>query len=71
MTKMFALGALGAGAYGAVRAVRRAAAKKQQVDQFDLSDLDEPVVVAEEVVVVTESGPYEIDMELIPADYRS
>lgn len=70
MTKLFALGglgALGAGAVVAIRAARRASARKQQIDAFDYGDLDEPVIV-EEVVVVTEAGPYEIDMELIPAD---
>lgn len=68
MTKLFALGALGAGAYAAVRAKRRTAAKNHQMDAFDLTDLDDPVIVTEEVVVVTEAGPYEIDMELIPGD---
>jgi hypothetical protein len=71
MTKFFALGGLaaaGAGAFAAARA-RRASKRKQAVDEaFDFSDLDEPVVVTEEVVVVTEAGPYEIDMELIPVD---
>jgi hypothetical protein len=47
----------------------RRAAKRQQVDDaFDFSDLDEPVIVTEEVVVVTEAGPYEIDMELVSVD---
>jgi hypothetical protein len=71
MTKLFALSALGAGAYAAVRAKRRAAAKTSQMDAFDLSDLDEPVVVTEEVVIVTEAGPYEIDMEMIPGDNQA
>jgi hypothetical protein len=69
MTKLFALGALGAGAYAAVRAKQKAtAAAKSPYDSFDLSDLDEPFVAAEEVIVVTEAGPYEIDMELIPIE---
>lgn len=68
---MFALGglvALGAGSYAAIRAKRAATARQQQIDAFDFADLDEPVIVTEEVVVVTEAGPYELDMELIPAD---
>ena len=70
---MFALGALGAlgaaGTVAAVRAKRAAAAKKQQLDDaFDFGDLDEPVIVTEEVVVVTEAGPYEIEMELVPIE---
>ena len=72
MTKLFALGAgllgVGAGAVAAVRAKRRAAAPQQQIDAFDYADLDEPVIVTEEVVVITEASPYEIDMELIPAE---
>ena len=68
MTKLFALGALGAGAYAAVKAKQRAAASKNQMDAFDLTDLDEPVVITEEVVIITEAGPYEIDMEMIPGD---
>jgi hypothetical protein len=62
MTKLFALGALGAGVYGAVKASQRAAAnrKTQQMDAFDLSDLDEPVIITEEVIVVTEANPYEL-----------
>ena len=71
MTKLFVLGAVGAVAYAAVRAKQRTAGKTQQMDAFDLADLDEPVIVTEEVVVVTEAGPYEIDMELIPADDRA
>jgi hypothetical protein len=60
MTKLFALGALGAGAaYAGVRAKKRAAAKKQPMDAFDLSDLDEPVLVTEEVVIFTEPLAFE------------
>ncbi len=70
MTKLFALGAVGAGAYATVRALMHARAKHQQqeIDAFDYGDLDAPVVVAEEVVVVTEAGPYEIEMELVPSE---
>ena len=62
MTKLFALGGggflLGAGAFAAIRAKRRAAAKQQTVDAFDLTDLDEPVIVTEDVVIITEADPY-------------
>jgi hypothetical protein len=74
MTKLFALGGIaalgGVGGFAAIRAGRRrAAARKSQIDDFSfLSDLDEPVVVTDEVIVVTEAGPYEVDMELIPTD---
>jgi hypothetical protein len=70
MTKMFALGALGAGAIGAVaalRAKRRASAAQNQVDSFDFADLDDPVVITEEVIVVTEPD-YVVDVELIPVE---
>jgi hypothetical protein len=65
---MFALGALGAlgvgGTFAAFAAKRRADAKKRQaIDDFDYTDLDEPVVI-EEVVIVTEADPYGIDMEM-------
>ena len=53
---MFALGALGAGALGAgalaLRAKRRRAAANQTIDSFDYADLDEPVIVTEEVIIV-------------------
>jgi len=71
MTKIFGLaglGALGTIAAAAIHSRREAARRQQEIDAFDFTDLDEPVVVAEEVVVVTEAGPYEIEMELIPAD---
>lgn len=72
MTKIVALSALGAAAAGGLGFValrkRRSAAKQQAIDAFDFTDLDEPVIVSEEVIVVTEAGPYEIDMELISPD---
>jgi hypothetical protein len=62
MTKLFALGGggllLGAVAFAAIRARRQAAAKQQSVDAFDLADLDEPVIVTEDVVIITEADPY-------------
>ena len=74
MTKLFVLGAIGAGAYAALRAKKATAAKTQRmnaVGSFDLSDLDEPVVVTEEVIIVTEASPYDIEMEMIPGDDRA
>jgi hypothetical protein len=59
MTKLFALGgaaAVGAGVLGVVKMAKRRAAKKAQqheIDEFDFTDLDEPVVVTEEVIVIT------------------
>ena len=74
MTKIVALGALGAGAVGAgvfaLRARQRRAAAQQTVDDFDLSDLDEPVIISEEVVVVTET-PFGVDFQAVPLEpYR-
>jgi hypothetical protein len=71
MTKLFALGglaAIGTGAVAAARAKQREGVRRQQADAFDFTDLDEPMIVTEEIVVVSEAGPYEIEMELIPAD---
>lgn len=71
MTKLIGLGAIAGGAFAASRIAKRIAARREQQsinDAFDFGDIDEPVVVTEEVVVVTEAGPYEIDMELVPAD---
>jgi hypothetical protein len=66
-SKIVALGALGAAAYGVARAMRRRDVIHDIDQRFDLSDLDDPVVVTEEVIVITEAGPYEVDLELIPA----
>jgi hypothetical protein len=61
MTKLFGLGALGVlGALAAVRAKQRRDARRQATDVLD----DEPVIVSEEVIVVTDEGPYAIDMEI-------
>ena len=66
MTKLFAVGAvgvIGAGAFVAVRAKRRADARRQQanaLDPFAITDLDEPVIISEEVVFVTEDPPSEM-----------
>ena len=67
MTKMFALGGVGllgaAAAVAAVRAKRRAAAKQQAIDAFDFADLDEPVIVTEEVLIVTEPDPFDVETQ--------
>jgi len=64
MTRLFALGALGlalgAGVYAIGRAVKRRSDARRQQDPdtaFDYSDVDEPVIV-EEVVIVTEPSAY-------------
>jgi len=76
---MFALGAMGAAAYGAAKALRRPtklSAVDQRFDTTDVHDISEigdttdvrePVVITEEVVVITETGPYEVELELIPS----
>jgi hypothetical protein len=72
MTKLFGLGAVGAGVYAALRAKQRRAALHQEnqdaIEAFDYGDLEAPIVITEEVVVVTEAEPYDIEMVLIPAD---
>lgn len=72
MTKIFGLAGLGAlggiAAAAAIRSRRAAAKRQQEIDAFDFTDLDEPVVIAEEVVIVTEADPYGIDMEFVPVD---
>jgi hypothetical protein len=73
-TKLIMLGTIGAGAAaGAVLAIRHSRAKKFQRNlDAVLSDieaeLDEPVIVSEEVVVVTEAGPFDVDMEHVPEE---
>ena len=79
-TKLMALGAIGAAAYGVAKAKRRAKPTTDVHSMFDASDVhdisdvtdttavDTPVIVTEEVIVITEAGPYEVDLELIPAD---
>jgi hypothetical protein len=69
---LLGLGATGA-AGGAVLAVRyfRARNFERNLDTL-LTDLDaeleEPVIVSDEVIVVTEAGPYEADMEVVPQE---
>ncbi|HUS27362.1 MAG TPA: hypothetical protein VMZ53_02605 [Kofleriaceae bacterium] len=70
--KVAALGVLGAGLVGgAIAGVRyfRARRAEQPLDletlDIDAIDFGEPVIVAEEIVVVTE--PFEADLEAVPA----
>lgn len=71
-TKIIMLGTAGAlGAAGAVLAIRHFRARKfeRNLDAVLTNieqDLEEPVIVTEEVVVVTEAGPFEVEMELVP-----
>ena len=53
-TKLVALGALGAAAYGVARAMRRREAPSDIDSRFDSSDLDDPVIITEEVIVMEE-----------------
>jgi hypothetical protein len=66
-SKIVALGAVGAAAYAVARAMRRRDVLSDVDSRFDSSDLDAPVIVTEEMIVITEAGPYEVDLELIPA----
>lgn len=77
-------GVLGAAVFGAARLLRRRRPKTvaDVTTTFDASDVHdiseikdtddievEPIiVVTEDVVVITEAGPYEVDIELIPSD---
>jgi hypothetical protein len=53
-SKIVALGALGAAAYGVARAMRRRDVTSDLDMRFDSSDLDDPVILTEEVFVITE-----------------
>jgi hypothetical protein len=64
MTKLFALGALGAGVFAVARARQRAAKQREVFNPFDISGLDEPIVVSEEEVVIMTEPAYE-DAELL------
>jgi hypothetical protein len=56
-SKLVALGALGAAAYGVARAMRRRDVTSDVDTRFDQSDLDDPVIITEEVIVITDSAP--------------
>jgi hypothetical protein len=58
-TKLVALGALGAAAYGVARAIRHRQETAAIDERFDLSDLDDAIVVTEEVIVITDSPPFD------------
>ena len=62
-----AVGALGAAAYGIAHKMRRRRQASDIDSRFDTSEL-EPVIVSEEVVVVTDATPYDVDLDLIPVD---
>lgn len=62
-----AVGALGAAAFGVAHAVRRRRQTRDIDARFDTSDL-EPVIVSEEVVVVTDATPYDADLDFIQVD---
>lgn len=64
-TKLVALGALGAAAYGVARAIRRRDVTSDVDTRFDSSDLDAPVIVTEEVIVISDEGPFEAELDLI------
>jgi hypothetical protein len=60
-SKLVALGALGAAAYGVARAMRRRDVTSDIDTRFDTSDHDDPVIVTEEVVIISDAVPYEVD----------
>lgn len=60
MTKLLAIGMVAAAAQATKRARHRIAEKRQQeMNELDFADLDEPVVVSEQEIEVT-------DAELVP-----
>jgi hypothetical protein len=76
INKIIALGAVGAAGVAGTVAIVRAIRARRAEQQFEVSDIDEigdtndvedePVIVSEEVIIVTEANPYEADMEEIP-----
>ena len=65
-SKLVALGALGAAslgaaAYGVARAIRRRDVTSDVDTRFDSSDLDEPVIITEEVIVISDAAPFEAE----------
>jgi hypothetical protein len=81
-TKLLALGAMGAAAYGVARVTRRSKPTTDVDSLFDASDVHDisdvsdttsvetPIVVTEEVIVISEPGPYDVDLDLIPDSRR-
>ena len=65
-TKLVALGAVGAAAFGVARAIRRREAQPDIDSQFDSFDLDDPVIVTEEVVIIADEGADDVEIDLIP-----
>jgi hypothetical protein len=68
MTKLIGLGAIAGGAIGASLLAKRIAARRAQSvdDQFDFGDLegdDEPVIIGEEIIIVTEAAPYDNEID--------
>jgi hypothetical protein len=68
MTGLLAFGALAAGTYAARRATQHAHEKHQQeLNELDFADLDEPVVVTERELDVTDVTEAEL---VPPEDYH-
>jgi hypothetical protein len=65
-TKLVALGAIGAAAIGVARAIQRRGASSDVDSLFDSSDLDDPVIVTEEVLVISDPDAGDIEIDLIP-----
>jgi hypothetical protein len=63
-TKLVAAGAIGAAAIGVARAIRRRNTSSDIDSLFDSSDLDEPVIITEEVIVITDEGSDDIESDL-------
>jgi hypothetical protein len=65
-----AFGAIGAAAIGVARAIRRREASSDVDSLFDSSDLDEPVIISEEVIVITDEGSDDIESDLFTDTLR-
>jgi hypothetical protein len=61
-SKIVALGAIGAAAYAVSRAMRRRDTLSDIDSRFDSSDLDDPVIITEEQIIVITDAPYEADL---------
>lgn len=63
-SKLVAIGALGAAslgaaAYGVARAIRRRGVTSDIDTRFDSSELEDPVIVTEEVIVISDAAPFD------------